>query len=849
MSVVAHAGMAGEAEVRRLRTLYQLLSALSHAKALEEVYAAAITSLLDATAADRAAILLFDTDAVMRFKASRGLSDEYQAAVTGHSPWSRGTLDAQPLVVPDVRFDESLVGYRDVLEREGIRGLAFVPLALDAGVFGKFMLYYAEPHECTTDELEMAQAIAAHVGLATQHKRAELARVESEQRLQAILDNSATVIFVKDLQGRYQLVNRRYEEVFHVSRTNVVGCSDHDIFPAEMADRFQANDHAVLAAGKPLAVEEYAPQDDGIHSYISIKFPLEGPDGTITSVCGIATDITDQKQLETASRYLAAIVENSDDAIISKNLNGIITSWNNGAERIFGYTSAEIIGKPVSTLTAPDRLDEMPEILSKIRQGHRVEHYETRRRRKDGQIIDVALTVSPVRDAAGQIVGASKIARDITDRKRADQERVLLLRREQEARRTAELLNQVAPRLAAQLDIHKLVQEVTDIATALVGAEIGSFFHNVINEEGKSSIVHTDSGALREAFTGLPMPRNTGFFGPTFRGEGVVRCDDLTQDPLHGRNSPYCGMSKGHLTIHSYLAAPVISRSGEVLGGLFFGHSVPGKFTETHEAVITGIAAQAAIAIDNAHLFEQAQWVQEELRRSNQELRRANQDLEVFSYSASHDLQEPLRTIAISAQLIERNWGSRLQGADAEFLGNILAASNRMGALIEDLLAYTRATKYEEGPAPDVDSAHVLTDVLKSLSGAIDEAGAMVTSADLPMVAIHESRLAQLFQNLISNAIKYRGKEVPRVHVTADQQDGWCVFSLVDNGIGVEKQYAEQIFGLFKRLHGREQYPGSGIGLAICQRVVEQYGGRIWLEQSTPGGGSTFCFALPSRAR
>jgi two-component sensor histidine kinase len=215
------------------------------------------------------------------------------------------------------------------------------------------------------------------------------------------------------------------------------------------------------------------------------------------------------------------------------------------------------------------------------------------------------------------------------------------------------------------------------------------------------------------------------------------------------------------------------------------------------------IAAQAAIAMDNAHLFEQAQWVQEELRRSNQELRRANQDLEVFSYSASHDLQEPLRTIAISAQLIERNWGSRLQGEDAEFLGNILAASNRMGALIEDLLAYTRATKYEEGLAPDVDSAHVLTNVLKSLSGSIDEAGAMVTSADLPMVAIHESRLAQLFQNLISNAIKYRGKEVPRVHVTAGQQDGWCVFSVVDNGIGVEKQYAEQIFGLFKRLHGR----------------------------------------------
>jgi light-regulated signal transduction histidine kinase (bacteriophytochrome) len=133
------------------------------------------------------------------------------------------------------------------------------------------------------------------------------------------------------------------------------------------------------------------------------------------------------------------------------------------------------------------------------------------------------------------------------------------------------------------------------------------------------------------------------------------------------------------------------------------------------------------------------------------------------------------------------------------------------------------------------------------LRGPITEAAAQVTIAALPIVAIHETRLAQLFQNLISNAIKYRTKEVPRVHVTAVERDGWCVFSVADNGIGIESRFAEQIFGLFKRLHGRDQYPGSGIGLAICQRVVEQYGGRIWLEKSVPGGGSTFSFALPSR--
>ena len=183
------------------------------------------------------------------------------------------------------------------------------------------------------------------------------------------------------------------------------------------------------------------------------------------------------------------------------------------------------------------------------------------------------------------------------------------------------------------------------------------------------------------------------------------------------------------------------------------------------------------------------------------------------------------------------------------FLGNILTASRRMSVLIEDLLAYTRATKYEEGPASKVDSARVLATVLETLRVPIEEAAATVTAAELPIVAIHECRLAQLFQNLISNALKYRSKEVPRVHVTAAERDGWCVFSVVDNGIGIDERFADQIFGLFKRLHGRDEYPGSGIGLAICQRIVEQYGGRIWLEKSVPGGGSTFSFALPSRTR
>jgi light-regulated signal transduction histidine kinase (bacteriophytochrome) len=273
---------------------------------------------------------------------------------------------------------------------------------------------------------------------------------------------------------------------------------------------------------------------------------------------------------------------------------------------------------------------------------------------------------------------------------------------------------------------------------------------------------------------------------------------------------------------------------------------VRAKFDENHEAILAGIAAQAGIAIDNARLFEQERSVRNQLQQSNEELLRANRDLEAFAYSASHDLQEPLRTIAISAQLVQRNCAGELGQENITFLENILTATRRMRVLIDDLLVYTRATRQEASPAPNVDASRVLEQVLESLRAQMEEAGAVVTSSSLPHVAIHAGRLSQVFQNLISNSIKYRGREAPRIHVTAAQADGWCTFSVTDNGIGIEREFAGQIFGLFKRLHPRSDYPGSGIGLAICQRVVELYGGRIWLEQSEPGKGSTFSFSLPA---
>ena len=290
-------------------------------------------------------------------------------------------------------------------------------------------------------------------------------------------------------------------------------------------------------------------------------------------------------------------LKSSDDGIISIDLSGVIGTWNTGAERLYGYVAKDVTGQPITILIPSDRADEELSILERIRRGERVEHYETIRRRKDGSLVEVSLTVSPTKNAEGVIVGASKIARDISRRKR-DAERL-------------ETLNKIAKTLSSDLDLERIVQTVTDTATELAGARFGAFFYNVTHRDGEAYLLYTLSGAPREAFERFGLPRATPVFQPTFHGIGVVRSDDIREDPRYGRNPPHQGMPTGHLPVVSYLAVPVVSRSGDVIGGLFFGHDQPGVFTQDAEEIVSGIAAHAAIAIDNARLFAT---VQEDMR-------------------------------------------------------------------------------------------------------------------------------------------------------------------------------------------------------------------------------------------
>jgi PAS domain S-box-containing protein len=243
--------------------------------------------------------------------------------------------------------------------------------------------------------------------------------------------------------------------------------------------------------------------------------------------------------------------------------------------------------------------------------------------------------------------------------------------------------------------------------------------------------------------------------------------------------------------------------------------------------------------LDEAALRE----AHDELEHKARELARSNEELQQFAYVASHDLQEPLRMISSYTQLIQRRYGERLDGDAKEFMDYIVDGAARMKQLIEDLLAYsrvgTRGRDFEE-----VDSSAALAKALANLRGAQEASGAKVTHDALPRVVADASQLTQLFQNLIGNAMKFRGDEPPRIHVGCETRDHVWVFTVRDNGIGLDTQYADRIFMMFQRLHNKTEYPGTGIGLAICKKIVERHGGRIWVE-SQPGQGCTFGFTLP----
>jgi PAS domain S-box-containing protein len=556
--------------------------------------------------------------------------------------------------------------------------------------------------------------------------------------------------------------------------------------------------------------------------------PIFDDAGHVIGASKIARDITDRTQAAVAMRRLAAVVESSDDAIVTKDLNAIITSWNSAAERMFGYTPAEAIGRSIRMLIPQELQDEEDVVLDRIRRGQKIDHYETIRQRKDGSRLHISLTVSPLRDERGTIVGASKVARDITDRVRLTAEAL-------EHARNSQKLGEVGATVASTLQRDTILQKVTDIATELTHAQFGAFFYNVTDPaSGDAYMLYTLSGAPRDAFAHFPNPRATPLFAPTFRGEAPVRVDDVTRDPRYGKQAPHHGMPPGHLPVRSYLAVPVKGVGGEVIGGLFFGHSSPGIFGEQHERLASGVAAWASLALENARLYAEAQ--------------AANRMKDEFLAVLSHELRTPLNAIVGYSRLLR---GGVLSGEKAtRGLETLERNATWLTQIVEDVLDVSRIVAGKiRLDVQAVELPLIVDNAVATIQPAADAKAVRLQAMIDPRVGPvsgDPGRLQQVVWNLVSNAVKFTPKG-GRVQVRLERVNSHIEIVVSDTGVGIRADFLPYVFERFRQAEAgtTRKTGGLGLGLAIVRHIVEMHGGTVEAASEGEGKGATFRVRLP----
>jgi signal transduction histidine kinase len=430
-------------------------------------------------------------------------------------------------------------------------------------------------------------------------------------------------------------------------------------------------------------------------------------------------------------------------------------------------------------------------------------------------------------DADGKPIHFDGITLDNTHMRRVSQDL-------KESLEVVETINRVGTSLSGELDQKKLVQQVTDAATQLSKAEFGAFFYNLIDEKGESLTLYTISGVPIENFTKFPMPRNTQIFAPTFRGEGIIRSDDITKDPRYGHNEPYFGMPKGHLPVVSYLAVPVVSRTGEVIGGLFLGHKNKGVFTEREEKIVAGLAAQIAIAMDNASLFQKV----------NESVRIRDEFLSI----SSHELRTPLTSLKMQIQLFEHMLKND-DKIEREKIQKMLEVShrqvNRLNTLVEDLLDVSRISNGKLSLSiTDVNLSNLVKEVVERYMPLITQAKCSLDLSVIPGLVIKADhvRIEQIVINLLTNAMKY----APGSHIAVSLSElgGQARLSVKDNGPGISPEDQPKIFNRFERVNSRKGQVGLGLGLYIVQQIAEAHQGSVKLV-SAKDQGAEFIITLP----
>jgi PAS domain S-box-containing protein len=556
-----------------------------------------------------------------------------------------------------------------------------------------------------------------------------------------------------------------------------------------------------------------------------------------------------EEQVRQGRDWLHTTLRSIGDGVIATDAAGCVAFLNEAAQALTGWTQEDAVGVPFDRVFAITN-EKTGAIAANPVTGALLENRavglknHTILTSKDGSRIPIEDTAAPIRNSQEEVVGGVIVFRDVIERRKAE-----LF--EANVKERYRFFAQASQELSSSLDYEQTLQHVARLA---VPAFADYCIVDLLDEGRIQSVAHAHSHPLKDALLVEKRGRfplrieqhhpvaevlRTGeaILSPTTRDETLVAA---------AQNDEHLALLR-RLARHSSIVVPLKARNN-MIGAITFatGHAESGRtYDESDLLWANEIAQRAALALDNARLYREAHEARQVAERSRSALARINEELQQFTFATSHDLREPLRTVNIYAQLLQRRTAGKLDDKSAECLNFVLAGAGQMDRLINALLDYSKAGEVTSEPLFEMEMESVLRSTLAISRQTIEEAGALVTHDPLPRITGSELHIGQLLQNLVSNAVKYRRSEPPKIHVSAKRAvDGW-MFSVSDNGQGIPPDQFSNIFTVFARLHGHD-YPGTGIGLATCRKIVERYGGRIWVE-SEVGKGSTFFFTLPGK--
>ncbi len=691
------------------------------------------------------------------------------------------------------------------------------------------------------------------------------AATERERLFQAFEQAPGFIISMRGPAHQVEFVNAAHRRAF--GSHDWVGRTIREAFPDLEGQGFFAMLDRVFTTGERvegIAAPATFRQPDGSvqeRFFTFVYDTMRDPNGAIIGVLCEGTDVTEAHRAQEAVRQSEArfrtALEIETVGAMQFTTDGLLIDANDAFLRMSGYDRGDLEHGRLTWrgLTPPEWQARQDRAMAELQANGETGPYEREYLRSDGSRWWGLFAAKLLPDGTG-----FEFVLDVTAHREAETS----LREQTQVLAT---LNTIGTALAGQLDLEPLIQMITDAGVELTGAAFGAYFHNEMDESGERLHLFTLSGAAREHFESLGRPRATAVFGPTFRNEGAIRSDDILADPRYGQHEPHRGMPRGHLPVRSYLAVPVVARSGRVLGGLLFGHPEPCRFTPTHEQLMVGLAAQASIAIDNAQLFAEVQTAREtleqrvaertaQLDQAHEALRQAQKMEAVGQLTGgiAHDFNNLLAGISGSLEIIERRLATgRLTGLD-RFINGAQTSAQRAASLTQRLLAFSRRQTLDPKPIDVNRMVFGMEDLIRRTVGpqvrveVVGAGGLWTAKVDAP----------QLESALLNLAINARDAMPEGGRLTIETANKWLddrwahardlppgqylSICVTDTGTGIPKDIVERIFDPFFTTKPIGQ--GTGLGLSMIHGFVRQSGGqiRVYTEE---GHGTTMCLYLP----